>query len=242
MSCEKRKPTPSDWSRIWFGKLAQFHEIYDASGWRFSTEQVVAFLQSKRDAGEPAWKRFRIVESLILYRNAEWQTMTPFLEPIRNKLREIAQQEAQRNEGGPPIEELVGRINPREPDVIQQMRRKMRMLGKKLNTERAYVKWVKRFMREYCLTCEQDFERVGSAEVETFLTDLAVDGDCAPSTKEQAFFGLKMLFEAVLERPLQNINATRADKPSLIPTVMSEAEVKRVLEAMHGIYGVIAQL
>jgi protein-tyrosine-phosphatase len=75
------------------------------------------------------------------------------------------------------IEEAPGRINPHDPDIIQQMQRTLRLQGRKFNTEKAYLKKVRQFMRERCLKCAADFATIGPADVESFLTDLAVDGD-----------------------------------------------------------------
>ena len=50
------------------------------------------------------------------------------------------------------------------------------------------------------------------------------------------------MLEQVLKRPLGAIDALRASKPVLVPTVMSKPEVSRVLAALSGIYLLIAQL
>src|SRR5690606_32749939 len=62
------------------------------------------------------------------------------------------------------------------------------------------------------------------------------------STQEQAFYSLLFLFEHVLKRDLGTINAIRSSKAKRIPTVMSQAEVSRVLDQLSGIYLLIAQL
>ncbi len=56
------------WAKIWFGLLAKFHKRPDRSDWKFTTEEVIAFLRSKRDARVPAWKRMRVLEGLLVYR------------------------------------------------------------------------------------------------------------------------------------------------------------------------------
>ena len=61
---KKPKPTQEDWADIWFGKLAKFHQIDHPASWHFSEEEVIAFLKSKVKAGEPAWKRLKIVQAL----------------------------------------------------------------------------------------------------------------------------------------------------------------------------------
>ncbi len=233
--------TGERWARIWFEKLARFHRVEHPECWQFTDQDVIEYLRSRLKSGTPAWKRLRIVEGLITYRNRVRRSQTPRLEPIRAKLQEIALQEKYRADPE-PIEEIAGKIDPRDPDIIQRMQRKLRLNRKKLNTEKAYLKWVRRFMRERGLKTASDFDGIGTADVESFLTDLAVDGDVAQSTQDQAFYGLLFLFEHVLERDLGTINALRSRKPKRIPTVMSEREVTGVLGELRGIYLVIAQL
>ncbi len=230
-----------DWARIWFGKLAGFHRVNQPEHWQFTEQHVIEFLRSRLRTGMPAWKRVKIVEGLIEYRNRVRQSQTPRLEPIRAKLQDIALRE-QYQDDGETIEEIAGKIDPREPDIIQQMQRTMRLQRKHLNTEKAYLKWIRRFMRERCLKTASDFAAIGPADVESFLTDLAVDGDVAQSTQEQAFYSLLFLFEHVLKRDLGTINAIRSKKAKRIPTVMSQVEVSRVLDQLSGIYLLIAQL
>lgn len=230
-----------DWASIWFGKLARFHRIKQPEHWQFTEQHVIDFLRSRLKAGTPAWKRLRIVEGLIGYRNRERQSQTPRLEPIRAKLQEIALREKYQDDEE-TIEEVAGKVDPDDPDIVQQMQRTMRLQRKRLNTERAYLKWLRRFMRERCLKSASDFADIGPADVESFLTDLAVDGDVAPSTQDQAFYSLLFLFEHVLKRDLGMINAIRSDKQKRIPTVMSEAEVTAVLGRLSGVYLQIAQL
>ena len=53
---------------------------------------------------------------------------------IRAKLEERLARERLEKEDV-PIEDVVGKINPREPDVIQQLRTQMRLMGRAYNTE-----------------------------------------------------------------------------------------------------------
>ena len=85
-------------------------------------------------------------------------------------------------EGDVSIEDVVGKINPREPDVIQQLRIQLRLKGRAYNTEKAYVQKVRAFMGDRGLKTLADFGSIGAADVEAHLTDLAVDGDVAPTT------------------------------------------------------------
>lgn len=73
---------------------------------------------------------------------------------------------------------------------------------------------------------------MGEAEVEAFLTDLAVRGRVAPGTQNQALNALVYLYKHVLERPLGNISALRARPRDRLPVVLTVAEVKAILEAI----------
>ena len=94
-------------------------------------------------------------------------------------------------------------------------------MGRAYNTEKAYVQKVNAFMADRGLKNLADFGPIGASDVEAHLTDLAVDGDVAPSTQDQAFYALLFLFEHVLKRHFGKINAIRSTKAPRIPTVNS---------------------
>ena len=236
-----QQETAEKFAHLWFAGMAKFHRVKDPSSWDFDEQHVIAFLRSKLSTKMPTWKRLKIIEGVIWYRNHVRKSATPRLEPIRTKLREMIAQERQ-SQDEEPIEDVVGKINPREPDVIQALRRKLRVEGKAFNTEKAYVQKVLAFMEDRGLKNLSDFESIGAADVESHLTDLAVDGNVAPSTQNQAFYALLFLFEHVLMRDFGQINASRSTKATRIPTVMSKSEVIRVLSFLTGIYLLIGQL
>ena len=229
------------YAKQWFASLARYHRIAQPTTWEFTEQDVIAFLRSKLKQQMPTWKRLKIVEGLIWYRNHVRQATTPPLEPIRTILRDLVARE-RNDQAEAPITEVVGRIDPREPDVIQAMRRTLRLHRRSLNTEKAYVQKVRGFMAERGLKCLADFQGIGAQDVEAHLTDLAVDGNVAPSTQDQAFYSLLFLFEHVLKRELGTINAIRAAATKRVPTVMSIAEVTQVFSFLKGLPLLIAQL
>ena len=243
------KPGKADrelgWAKIWFKKLAIFHGHTDRAAqrdWAFNADQVIEFLRSKRDAGFPAWKRLKIIRGLMIYRQVILQQSDEDLVPLLKKMEEIVVAQRAQGAGYATIEEAAGKINPNEPDAIQQFRIALRRDGMRLATERSYVGKLKAFMADRALTCLADFASIGEADVEGHLTDLAVDGDVAPSTQNAAFHALCKFFKLVLERELGNIEAVRANKGKQIPTVMSDDEVSRVLDGLKGVHLVIAKL
>ena len=237
----KQHKSREDWARIWFFKLAKFHSISTPLRWDFTCEDVIQFLKSKVKQGVPAWKRLKIVDGLIVYRLAIMKSDLPELRVVQKKLRQFSLNDKLKRASG-SIEEAVGKINPNEQDAVQEFRRKLRVMGREYNTEKAYVKWLKRFMKTRGLDCLADFEDVDEKNVESFLTDLAVDGGVAAATQEQAFYALVFFFEHVLRKDVRGINALRSDKRKLVPTVMTKKEVSNVLLNLDGPYLLMAQL
>ena len=121
-----QQETAEKFAHLWFAGMAKFHRVKDPSSWDFDEQHVIAFLRSKLSTKMPTWKRLKIIEGVIWYRNHVRKSATPRLEPIRTKLREMIAQERQ-SQDEEPIEDVVGKINPREPDVIQVLRRTLRL-------------------------------------------------------------------------------------------------------------------
>jgi integron integrase len=83
----------------------------------------------------------------------------------------------------------------------------------------------------------------GEKKIEMFLTHLAVDGNVAPATQNQAMNALVFLYRKVLKQKLgEEINATRATKKVNAPVVLTREETARVLSLMNGTPQLIAKL
>lgn len=230
-----------NWAMVWFKKLVKFHKVSEPDHWRFHKDDVIAFLIDQKKNGVPTWKRLKIVENLICYRNMYSRSSAPGLENIRSKLQELNEREKRKAEDIPD-EVAIGILNPNEPTVIQTFRKKMRLKGMAMSTEKSYVNWAKRFMRVRNLKTEEDFAGLGTEDIEAFLTDLVIDEDLSPSSQDQAFYSLLRLFRSVFKKELGDIDAMRSKKPKLVPTVMSRGEVSRVLGELNGMYRTIGQL
>ncbi|MFG0263290.1 MAG: integron integrase, partial [Novipirellula sp. JB048] len=242
--------TRDKWANIWFEKLSQFHGRRPRPTWEFTADEVIAFLRDHLRRKTPAWKRLKIIQSLICYRR--YVQASPFddLTFIRVKLEELAlaekvnraRWEGLGEEASDEIEEAIGRIDPSEPDVIQNLRRHIRLGQGQLETERAYVSNVRAFMRDRGLKCQADFAKIGASDVEAHLTDLAVDGNVAASTQNRAFYALLYLFEHLLKREMGEVNAIRSNKGKQIPTVLSVEEIERIFAQLDGVHLLIAKL
>ena len=132
----------------------------------------------------------------------------------------------------------VASISPQR--LMDQVRGRLRLKHYSLRTEQAYTAWIRRFI---VATGRRHPRELGGPEVEQFLTSLAVDGQVAAGTQNQALSALLFLYREVLGIQLPWMEGVvRAKRPRRLPTVLSHAEVRRLLTAMDGRPWLIASL
>jgi integron integrase len=126
------------------------------------------------------------------------------------------------------------------PKLLDQVRGKIRLKHYSLRTEQTYVDWIKRFILHFDKRHPRD---MGAAEVEAFLTHLAVAGKVAASTQNQAKSALLFLYREVLETELPWLdNVERAKAPKRLPVVLTRAEVQAVFSRLEGTQWLVASL
>ena len=129
---------------------------------------------------------------------------------------------------------------PETPRLLVRVRDKIRLKHYSIRTEQAYTDWVKRFILFHQ---KRHPAEMGAAEVEQFLTHLAVKGKVAASTQNQAKSALLFLYRAVLEIELPWLDhVAQAKDGKRLPVVLTVQESVRLLEAMEGTSGLIARL
>ena len=126
------------------------------------------------------------------------------------------------------------------PRLLDQVRERVRYLHYSLRTERAYVHWVRAFVRFHRLRHPRE---MGQPEVEAFLSWLAAERRVAVSTHRQALSALLFLYQKVFGQNLPWMQSIgRPHRPPRLPVVLSAAEVARVLALLEGTHAVPAQL
>jgi len=194
---------------------------------------VVEFSKSLLKSETPAWQRLQGVRAVEAYRDLVLGSLEPCLNDMKTILGRFAA--AERNSGSVSLrdeQQIVGIIDPSEPALVQQMRRELRLRHKALEIERAYIGWIMRFIR-HCGS--EDLQAFGEAEIKSFLTELAVEGNVAVSTQDQAKSALLFLYQQVLNRELAFLDLTRSNKPKRLPVVLSRAEIAQVLPEFRGL-------
>ncbi|KAF1706469.1 integrase [Pseudoxanthomonas sangjuensis] len=131
-------------------------------------------------------------------------------------------------------------IGSGSPRLLDEVRRRIRVRHYSLRTEHIYVGWIRRFILANGKRHPRD---MGAAEVEAFLTGLAVHGKVSASTQNQALTALLFLYREVLRMDLPWLeNVVRAKHGRRVPSVLSRDEIGRVLALMDGRPRLLASL
>lgn len=131
-------------------------------------------------------------------------------------------------------------MSARQPKLLNQVRALIRARHMSPRTEQAYVAWIRRYVHHHGLRHPRE---IGEAEVVAFLTHLAAVRQVARSTQVQAMSALAFLYRDVLRQPIGDIRAVlRSTAPARLPTVLTRAEIGRVLAALDGDVYLVALL
>lgn len=126
-----------------------------------------------------------------------------------------------------------------KPRLLDQVRHAIRLKNYSYRTEKAYIHWIKRYIFFHD---KRHPAELGAAEVEAFLVHLAVAGNVAASTQNQALSALLFLYNQVLDQPVKHIEVTWAKKPVRLPTVLTRDEVQAVMQQLTGVPLLVVQL
>lgn len=123
---------------------------------------------------------------------------------------------------------------------LRSVREVIRKRHFSIRTEQAYVNWIRRFI---VFHGKRHPAQLGENEVAAFLSHLAVQGNVAAATQNQALNALVFMYRDVLDRPLgQFVGIVRAKRPQRLPVVLTPEEVGRILQALKGMYWLIGCL
>ncbi len=127
-----------------------------------------------------------------------------------------------------------------QPKLLDQVRALLRARHYSIRTEHSYVDWIRRYVRFHELRHPRE---LGPPEISAFLTHLAVEGEVAASTQNQARSALLFLYREVLQIDIPELaEVVAARAPTRIPTVLTREEARLVLAQLSGIHQLIAQL
>lgn len=134
----------------------------------------------------------------------------------------------------------LNRTSAPAPRLLDQVRAKIRLKHYSIRTEQSYLDWIKRYI---IFHNKQHPTNLGAAEVEAFLTHLAVERQVAASTQNQAKSALLFLYREVLNSELPWLdNVEKAKASQHLPMVLAHTEVHALLSRLQGVNWLMASL
>ncbi len=230
-------PNDKKWMPRWIEEYDCPEHLRQDGTFFIDEDSVLVFLRGLRDRGAPAWQRLQAARSLEWYQTLVLNRSDVDFSPFKSKLGELAEKEKRVAVGvgegeGFAGEGQAGLIDAEEPEAIQKLRSRMRVLHHPRSTEDTYVNWVKRFIRHL------DDEKLGQyneADIGHFLTDLAVVEEVTSGTQNVALSALIFYYGQVEGRDLKFIQRVRAKASEYRPVVLSQRDVAEILGKMRGV-------
>ena len=231
--------------RIWFPRwVFRFAETQNrgrAERLVVSEDVVIQFLRVLRDNQVPAWQRLQAARATQCYRSNVLKMEEPSLNFICSKLEQLAA-----GEKNSDTKDLAGKrlqvekhIDLSNAKCLQLMQVELRLRHYAMETEKAYLGWIRRFST---FKGSSELEQYSENDIKEFLSDLAVNGNVASSTQNQALSALLFLYEKVYGRELEFLDAVKSKKPESRPVVFSREEIGRLFPLFHGRNRLIFQL
>jgi integron integrase len=131
-------------------------------------------------------------------------------------------------------------VTQQSPRLLDRLRAEIRLRHYSIRTEETYVDWARRFILFHGKRHPKD---MGSQEVTAFLSHLASERNVSASTQNQAKSALLFLYREVLDIELPWLDEVIAAKtPRRLPVVLTQTEVRRLLNETSGTMGLVVSL
>ncbi len=127
----------------------------------------------------------------------------------------------------------------KQSPFMDSIRRKMRLQGYALKTEKSYLHWIRYYIRFHNRQHPRD---LGADEVRAFLDHLANDRVVSQATQRIALNAIMYLYNKFLEQPIANLHFQKAKRPRRLPTVLTPMEVTTIINELDGIHKLIVQV
>src|SRR5229473_8195700 len=126
----------------------------------------------------------------------------------------------------------IGPTSAAKPRLLDRVRDAIRARHYSRRTEEAYFAWIRRYIFFHG---KRHPAEMGAPELTRYLSSLAVEGNVAASTQNQALSALLFLYREVLEQEVPWLDdVVRARRPVRLPVVLTRDEVRAVLRQLRG--------
>jgi integron integrase len=117
----------------------------------------------------------------------------------------------------------------------------LRLRHMSYSTEKTYLMWLRSF---YGFATDKIPDDLTVADIQSFLSYLAVERKVSPSTQNQALNALVFIYRHVLDKKIgaDELNAVRAIYKRRLPVVLTVREVHSIFDKLSGIHRLAAML
>jgi len=137
------------------------------------------------------------------------------------------------------MDDIPRPLKARPERLLDQVRARVRERGLAYTTEKTYLHWIRGFIRYHG---RRHPGEMGAAEVDAYLSWLAVERRVSPRTQAIALNAVVFLYHRVLFMPLGQLGFTRARQKRRIPQVLSHAEASRIIAGISEPIRLMVQL
>lgn len=124
--------------------------------------------------------------------------------------------------------------------LLDEIASVIRLRNYSYRTEETYIMWIKKFILYHNKLHPKE---MNSSHVEGYISYLVNVRRVSVSTSKQAFNAIMFMFNQVLKIPLDRMeNIAKSKKPKKLPEVLSQQELRAVLENLEGMHLLICKL
>ena len=128
-------------------------------------------------------------------------------------------------------------VNTESPRFLDQFRIFLRNNNYSYATEKTYLYWARFYIRYHRKRHPRD---MGAAELEQFLSFLAVERNCSPKTQATALNALICMYNKFMGHEIGQLNFRRPTSSRKIPVVFTRSEAKQVIDNLSGDFWLLA--
>lgn len=137
------------------------------------------------------------------------------------------------------MDDIRPTLSANPPRLLDQVRRHMRDAGYAWKTEKTYIHWIRRYILFHG---KQHPASLSDAHISQFLSALANERSCSPSTQHIALNALVYFYKKFMGVPVEALSFSRAKVQPRLPVVLSHQEAMLVIENLHGLHRTMVAL
>lgn len=133
----------------------------------------------------------------------------------------------------PQDQKTVSNLHKGWEEVESRAKEFLKLKHRSLSTEKAYISWLRLFSGRFP---EKNPENIVPADIQEFLSYLAVERKVSSATQNQALNAMVFIYRVVLGKSLKEneLDSVKAHYKRRLPVVLTKNEIQSILSQMSG--------